>query len=1124
MGQHSAERLEDRLLLASDFGDALQTSLATEIVGNTKIAHELNGGPTLTDNDRFGASVASLGDVDGDGIGDIAVGTTGRPLSNSSGSAGFVYVQFLNANGTVRESVPIGEGLNGGPVISKVFRAFSLASLGDLDGNGVTDLIVGTSGSVVVLFLNSDGTVGNSVEIGDELNGGPDLEGLSFFGNSVASLGDIDGDGVADIAVGDRQQNTTYILFLNADGTARKSAKIASDVGGLPAFSDIFFFGSGVASPGDLDGDGVADLAVTSTESGASLKHLFVLLLNADGTVKASSETSNQTLGHLAGHSDILGDNISAVGDVNGDGIGDLAWTCVELAFIPGEQIFPEVGIGFYFLTMNSNGTIRSYTRVANGAKGHPTAAQFDDFGSSVAALGDFNVDGLPDLAVGVSAEDTGGMERGAVWILNMQGLAVPAADLVVDVLHDESDGNLAVGDLSLREAIELANASASHRTISFDPVVFNVAQTIPLTLGEIEVSGQMTIIGTGRDLLTIDAQDNTRIFKVLSGTELTIDGLTLTGGNAGTGVGGAFLIDASSVQLINTRISGNRAEYGGAIFNSSAQGVSTLKIRDSIVEDNVANDWRGAIYNWSDDSVFGPAATVIIEGSTVAGNQANADGGAFVNRWQHARLTLINSTVSGNMAGSSGGGIRNGNAGSVLISSATITDNESNGAGPGVYHISGTFRANNSLIAGNHRMDGTPHDVSGAFNNQSVGNLLGVSSGATGISDGVNGNIVGTSVSPVDPKVGPLQDNGGSTPTHALLAGSRAIDGGLNAQAAFLLTDQRSGSFDRFIDGNGIGSAVVDIGAYEYKPAPDLLATEFYVAPHHVLDGQADVTFTVRNQGAIAANAFDVSFVWSLNGSLGDPDDVVVRTESVAGLAPAATMTLTSSITLNKADLFAHAVNTTPAGQAVGTVSGDTSHLFLVIDDQNVVAEAREDNNSGQGNLIDSDSITYFPWDKNGNGTVEPLEALGSIQSIGTASAESDFNGDGIVTPLEALSAIQRIGYVGNSSVTGVAPSIPLLPNVTVPLLQSAAVSAVAAEPVLAEDSVALSTEMSPKAAPPVVEAGVFMVWPDDRDDKNDLFLNNDEPQELRVPVSADNPELPDGRFWEATDWLSAI
>jgi hypothetical protein len=107
----------------------------------------------------------------------------------------------------------------------------------------------------------------------------------------------------------------------------------------------------------------------------------------------------------------------------------------------------------------------------------------------------------------------------------------------------------------------------------------------------------------------------------------------------------------------------------------------------------------------------------------------------------------------------------------------------------------------------------GSAPDVSGTFFGMGPrNNLIGDATGSTGFTDGVSGDIVGTSTNPIDPKLGPLANNGGRTKTHALKAGSLAIDRGDNAN--LLPTDQRG--LPRKKDGNGDGIARVDIGAFE--------------------------------------------------------------------------------------------------------------------------------------------------------------------------------------------------------------------------------------------------------------------------------------------------------------------
>lgn len=210
-------------------------------------------------------------------------------------------------------------------------------------------------------------------------------------------------------------------------------------------------------------------------------------------------------------------------------------------------------------------------------------------------------------------------------------------------------------------------------------------------------------------------------------------------------------------------------------------------------------------------------------------------------------------------------------------------------------------------------------------------------------------------------------------------------------------------------------------------EPAADLNSVSFNAANDHVLNGQTDVTFTVENSGNLDAGAFTTHVVWSPNDIVGDADDVIVTASATSfpGLAAGAMTSRTVSLQLDRAALFSHSLVADPVGSGVGTVSLDSSQLFLVIDPANHVIEGNEANNARLDKGVSSDDITYFAWDKNSNGTVEPLEALGSVQSVGTADAGSDLNADGLVSPFEALSFLQRIGYIRNANVMGDAGAV---------------------------------------------------------------------------------------------------
>jgi len=238
---------------------------------------------------------------------------------------------------------------------------------------------------------------------------------------------------------------------------------------------------------------------------------------------------------------------------------------------------------------------------------------------------------------------------------------------------------------------------------------------------------------------------------------------------------------------------------------------IGTITITRSTISGNTAGLDGGGVRNYRD-------SILTITHSTISDNEAGTNGGGVASTgtgsFSGAVTTIYNTTISGNTAAGNGGGISNVMHNNVIVVNATITNNEAS-IGGGMYNDTDVVAATNSIVAGNTATSADP-DVSGTFVSGGH-NLIGIIGSGIGFTNGVDGDIVGTSASPVDPLLSPLQDNGGPTLTHALLAGSLAIDAGDNNAVSDpgTATDQRGAP--RIVDGDGNGSAIVDIGAVEY-------------------------------------------------------------------------------------------------------------------------------------------------------------------------------------------------------------------------------------------------------------------------------------------------------------------
>lgn len=391
---------------------------------------------------------------------------------------------------------------------------------------------------------------------------------------------------------------------------------------------------------------------------------------------------------------------------------------------------------------------------------------------------------------------------------------------------------------VSLREAILAANADAAADTIDFA-----VTGAIQLTnvghAGEIAITNNVTIDGPGASLLTIRAfagttssGDGSRIFRIDDGAatlkDIFIDGLTLTGGDrtlATDGADGGAILNSENLTLTGSTVSGNRATSGNGRGGGVFSQLGSLSVVASTISGN--NSTRGG-------GIYASGAGTTVRDSTINGNGSygssvtGGGGGIALANAIGSLSTITNCTISGNtgvFSSANGGGIFNASAGGVIIRHSTIALNRVNsGNGGGIHSTIATLSLDHTIVAGNTRSGSIGSDLTGSSTAARY-SLIGVNTGSTITDNG--GNQVGTAGSLINPLLAPLAENGGPTLTHALLAGSSAIDAGDPTAAAGVgvlpLYDQRDAVFARVADGDVAGGARIDIGAYERQVLPEL-------------------------------------------------------------------------------------------------------------------------------------------------------------------------------------------------------------------------------------------------------------------------------------------------------------
>ncbi len=416
------------------------TDIKVRVADQQKISAKSGGfNGNLDNGDEFGSAIADPGDLEADGVRDLAVGA---PFTDGDGSdRGAVWILFMDADGRVdqQQKISSNAGGFGGDLDDDDLFGSAVAGIGDLNSDGAFDLAVGVPGDdkggddrggVWILFLDAEGKVREQQKIADDTGGfGGNLNDGDRFGSAVADIGDVNGDGIPDLAVGtpnndDGADNAgaIWILFMRVDGKVETWQKISRKSGGFDGNLDADdHFGAAITGIGDLDNNGIPDLAVGvpgDDTGGEDRGGVWILFLDAEGKVQQEQKIADDTGGFRGGlnDNDHFGSAVADVGDMNGDGTPDLA------VGAPNDDDGADNAGAVWILMMQADGKVDGWQKVSSSAGGFDGNLDADDhFGAAITGIGNLDNSELTDLAVGAPGDDDDGDDKGAVWILFME-------------------------------------------------------------------------------------------------------------------------------------------------------------------------------------------------------------------------------------------------------------------------------------------------------------------------------------------------------------------------------------------------------------------------------------------------------------------------------------------------------------------------------------------------------------------------------------------------------------------------------------------------------------------------------------------------------------------------------
>ncbi|RLD39901.1 MAG: hypothetical protein DRI86_16225 [Bacteroidetes bacterium] len=424
-------------IIAQNPGDLIRYKLINNTNGNI--------GTTIPNGSLFGTGLCNIGDLNNDGVIDLAVGA---PLYNAYGA---VFILFMDTNGTVSSTTILTQNQNGiSGIDSNGSFGYFITNLKDINNDGINDIAVsellcsdgGTStGAVHIITLDTNGhaTSQNKIsKLSGYGSGGLPLISGKIFGVSVSEIGDLNNDGYTDIIVGNKLDNQTgpshgaaWILFLNEKHQVGSYKKITKGIPNFdPTFTDNYRFSSTAEGIGDYNNDGFNDVIIGSPndqDGPGGAGAFYILYLDTGANVLSYSKISNSVVSGSNPFSSNFSTGLSSIPDINGDGLND---------FVSGAYRLDGDKGGVHFITLDTNDNVNTHNLI--NYYDIPALNTSDRFGRTIEYLGDYNNDGRIEVAISAPYNN---YNSGNVYILSIHSELSVSIDKTNVLCYGDSTG-----------------------------------------------------------------------------------------------------------------------------------------------------------------------------------------------------------------------------------------------------------------------------------------------------------------------------------------------------------------------------------------------------------------------------------------------------------------------------------------------------------------------------------------------------------------------------------------------------------------------------------------------------------------------------------------------------------